>query len=64
MQDENSSTQRPAVDPRDVAPTRRNDVKHVVDTGLPPGIQPEELEDPGGKTPGANPNTRHGSGEA
>jgi hypothetical protein len=63
MQNQSSGTARPAVDPRDVAPTRRDDVKQVLDTGLPPGIQPEELEDPGGKTPGANPNTRHGEGK-
>jgi hypothetical protein len=63
MQNEPNSTERPAVDPRDVAPTRRDDVKHVLDTGLPPGIQPEELEDPGAKTPGASPNTRHGVGK-
>jgi hypothetical protein len=63
MQNEPSGAERPPIDPRDVAPTQRNDVKHVVDTGLPPGIQPEELEDPGGKTPGATPDTRHGSGK-
>lgn len=49
MQNEPSNGERPAADPRDIAPTQRNDVKHVVDTGLPPG---------------ATPNTRHGSGEA
>lgn len=63
MQNESSGTERPAVDPRDVAPTRRDDVEHVLDTGLPPGIQPGEMEDPGSKTPGADPNTWHGEGK-
>jgi hypothetical protein len=64
MQNESSNTQRPAVDPRDVAPTKRNDLDHIADTGLPPGIQPEELEDPGARTPGATPDYRRGEGKA
>jgi hypothetical protein len=61
MPDENTSPGRPPVDPRDVAPTRRDDIDHISNTGLPPGINEDEAKDPGGKTPGASPEYRDGS---
>ena len=55
MQNQSSNPPRPAADRDDVAPEQRDDVKHVIDTGLPPGINPDEAADPGGQTPGASP---------
>ncbi|HEY0421436.1 MAG TPA: hypothetical protein VGC80_18110, partial [Acetobacteraceae bacterium] len=56
--DENTSPGRPPVDPRDVTPTKRDDIKHIKDTWLPPGISEDAATDPGGKTPEANPEYR------
>jgi len=55
MKNPDTDKPRPAVDPRDIAPEKRDDVQHVVDTGLPPGINPEEAADPGKQTPGTSP---------
>lgn len=60
MQNQTSNPPRPETDRDDAIPEQRDDVKHVVDTGLPPGISPDEAADPGGQTPGASPHFVHG----
>ena len=45
----------PDKDRDDAVPEQRDDVKHVIDTGLPPGISPDQASDPGAKTPGSTP---------
>ena len=32
-------------------PERGGDVRHIVDTGLPPGITPQDVIDPGAQPP-------------
>ena len=60
MQNQPANTPRPAIDRDDAVPEQRDDVKHVIDTGLPPGINPDEAADPGSQTPGSTPDFGHG----
>jgi len=55
MQNQQTSTPRPATDRDDVPPQKRDDIEHIADTGLPPGISPDEAADPGNQTPGTTP---------
>jgi hypothetical protein len=46
----------PRVPPKKDEPARRpkdrgGDVRHIIDTGLPPGISVDEAKDPGAQTP-------------
>lgn len=43
----NSNDQTDEGKPRNQPEQEKNDLKHVVQTGLPPGIQPDEAKDPG-----------------
>lgn len=39
-------------DPGKKKPAPKHGLKHVLKTGLPPGIDPPDLKDPGGNDPG------------
>jgi hypothetical protein len=46
----------PRVPPKKDEPARKpkergGDVRHIIDTGLPPGINVDEAKDPGAQTP-------------
>lgn len=60
MQNQPANAPLPDEDRDDAAPEQRDDVRHVIDTGLPPGISPDEASDPGGKTPGSSPDSVQG----
>ena len=49
---ENGARRKPA-DDKNNEPDQGGDVQHIVDTGLPPGIEIEDATDPGN-----SPNTR------
>ena len=54
MNEKNQSA--PRVPPKKDEPARRpqdrgGDVRHIIDTGLPPGISVDEAKDPGAQTP-------------
>ena len=55
MQNQPANAPRPDKDRDDAVPEQRDDVKHVIDTGLPPGISPDQASDPGARTPGSTP---------
>jgi hypothetical protein len=46
-----SAPERPHSPTSDKPPERSGDLRHIVDTGLPPGIDIEEAKDPGSQTP-------------
>ena len=60
MQNQPANSPRPTRERDDAVPAERDDVEHVIDTGLPPGISPDEAADPGRKTPGSTPDSVHG----
>jgi hypothetical protein len=60
MQNQPANSPRPATKRDDAVPAQRDDVEHVIDTGLPPGISPDQAADPGRKTPGSTPDSVHG----
>jgi hypothetical protein len=57
MQNQPANSPRPLKDRDDAVPEQRDDVDHVIDTGLPPGISPDQAIDPGSRTPGSTPDS-------
>jgi hypothetical protein len=55
MQNQPANSPRPARDRDEAVPERRDDVRHVADTGLPPGISPGQAAGPGSQAPGSTP---------
>jgi hypothetical protein len=54
----NPNPSAPRVPPKKEAPPKKpkehgGDVQHIIDTGLPPGIDVDEARDPGSQTPRA-----------
>jgi len=60
MQNQQTGTPDSATDRDDIPPRKRDDIEHIADTGLPPGISPDQAADPGRNTPGATPDSAHG----
>jgi hypothetical protein len=60
MQNQQTGTPGSNTSQDDIPPQKRDDIEHIAETGLPPGISPDEAADPGRRTPGATPDSVHG----